>query len=472
MATRVLTAFSPRVLRSGLPSGLANVLSFALPLVLPFVLPFALSLPLAAPALAQTPLTTAEFGRATHEVTAGSPDPAAANTVSLEDVLGLAAERNPLLRGARSEADASAGALMQAGVFPNPELSLLQEGFRGNERTSTALLNQKVELGNKRGARLDIAGYGRDVALASLDGRAAALRADVIAAFYGLLAAQWQLQTMHDSAAIAAKSADLAQRRARAGKVSPVEALKAKVAATSVEIELATLQARIGTAHERLVAVSGSPALLNRAAGGDLETLPAVPPLPQLLQHLDDSPISRRARAEMFRSSAVVALENARRIPDITVTAGAKRIVTGGVNDNQAVIGISIPLPLFDTNKGAILEAAHKADKASADLDSENAQLRLDLTQAYANYDSSTQEARRLKRDVLPAAREALDAMTRGVELGKFSVLDVLDTQRTLFQIRSQYLQALIRSYQAYADLGRLTGTPLRADLSRTNPLP
>jgi cobalt-zinc-cadmium efflux system outer membrane protein len=218
--------------------------------------------------------------------------------------------------------------------------------------------------------------------------------------------------------------------------------------------------------------VSGSPAPMGRAARGDLEILPVVAPLPQLLQHLDDSPISRRARAEMFRSNAVVALENARRIPDITVTAGVKRVVIGGMNDNQAVIGISIPLPLFDSNKGAILEAAHKADKASADLDNENAQLRLDVTQTYANYDSSAQEARRLKHDVLPAARESLDAMSRGFELGKFSFLDVLDAQRTLFQIRSQYLQALTRAYQAYADLGRLTGTPIRADIAQITPLP
>jgi outer membrane protein, heavy metal efflux system len=442
------------------------------PTRLPCTFPLAVSLALAVPAFAQSPLTTAEFVHSAPDAIASSQEPAAANTLSLEEVLGLAAQRNPLLRGARSEVDASAGALMQAGAFPNPEISLLQEGFGGNERTTTALLNQKVELGNKRGARLDIAGYGREVALASLDARAAALRADVIAAFYGLLAAQWQVQTMQDCAAIAARSAELAQRRVRAGKVSPIEALKARVAATGVEIELASLQARIGTAQERLVALSGSPALLGRTAGGDLETLPPVAPLPQLLQHLDDSPIARRARAEMFRSSAVVALENARRIPDITVTAGVKRVAIGGMNDNQAVIGISIPLPLFDSNKGAILEAAHKADKAIADRDNENAQLRLDLTQAYANYNSAAQEARRLSSEVLPAAREALDAMSRGVELGKFSVLDVLDTQRTLFQIRSQYLQALTRSYQAYADLGRLTGMPLRADFSRTNPLP
>lgn len=398
---------------------------------------------------------------------APSPD-----TLSLEEALGLAAEKNPLLRGARATADASAGALMQAGAFPNPEISFLQEGFRGDERTTTAVLNQKLELGNKRGSRLDVATYGREVALASLDGRAAALRADVIVAFYGLLAAQWQLEATRDAAAIAARSLDLAQKRVRAGKVSPVDALKAKVAATGVEIELATLQAGIGAAREKLAAVSGSPIPANRTAHGDLETLPVVAKLPELLQGLDDSPLVRQARAEVRRSDAVVALENARRIPDITVTAGVKRVVIGGMNDNQAVVGVSIPLPLFNSNKGAIIEAARQADKARADLDSENAQWKLAIAQAYSNYDGAAQEARRLKDDALPAARESLDAMSRGFELGKFGFLEVLDAQRTLFDIRSRYLLALTRAHQAYAELGRLTGTPIRTAMLPMKEMP
>ena len=136
----------------------------------------------------------------------------------------------------------------------------------------------------------------------------------------------------------------------------------------------------------------------------------------------------------MLRSNAAVSLERARRIPDVTISAGVKRVTTGGVPDNKAVVGVSIPIPLFNTNKGALLEATHKAARANADLDRERTRLRLDLTQAYANFEAAAQEAQRLKADILPAARLALDAMSRGYGSGKFSFLDVLDAQRTLFR--------------------------------------
>ncbi|GJH25842.1 outer membrane efflux protein [Caballeronia peredens] len=297
--------------------------------------------------------------------------------------------------------------------------------------------------------------------MATLDGSNATLRAQVIAAFISLLAAQRQLQVAEESAEIATRSTDLAEKRAKAGKVSPVEATKARVAASGVQIEVVNARARVSTATEKLVTVTGAPTVRNQGVVGDIEGIPEIEALSALAPRLDDAPLTRAARAEVLRSNAAISVERAKRIPDITVTAGMKRVVTGGIRDNQAVIGVSIPLPLFDTNKGALLEAAHKAEKAEADFDTEKANLRLELTQAYANYESAKQEASRLRVDVLPAARQALDAMSRGYELGKFSFLDVLDAQRTLFQEQSRYVQALTDAHLAVADIGRLTGTPL-----------
>jgi cobalt-zinc-cadmium efflux system outer membrane protein len=417
------------------------------------------------PAFAQSAAPLAQDNRPSLLTTQAAPPEGAA--LSLDEALGIAAENNPLLRGARADAEASRGTFMQAGARPNPQLSLLQEGFGGMERTSTALVNQTVELGGKRQARLDVASYGREVALDLLDARGAALRSDVIAAFYGLLAAQRQLQVARESADIATRSAELADKRARAGKVSPVEATKARVAATGVQIEQANAASRLTIAAEKLSNVTGSPLVRGRPVAGDIENVPALEPLAELLPQLSGAPLARAAQAETLRSNAAIAVERAKRIPDITFSAGMKRVVTGGVPGNQAVVGVSIPLPLFDSNQGALLESVHKAEKASADFESEKARLQLDLTQAYANYERSSLEARRLKTDVLPAAREALDAMSRGYELGKFSFLDVLDAQRTLFQVQSQYVQALTDAHLAYAEVGRLVGVPLPGSAPR-----
>ncbi|HKT98489.1 MAG TPA: TolC family protein [Paraburkholderia sp.] len=381
--------------------------------------------------------------------------------LTLDDILGLAMQANPALRGAQANAAATDGALMQAGALPNPQVSLLQEGFGGLERTTTALVSQVIELGGKRSARLDVASYGKEAALAELGGRAADLQARVTDAFFGLLAARRQFQVANESERIAARFAELAEKRVWAGKASPVDATKAKAAASSAQIELANAKTRVSMAVEKLATLTGSDLVRARDIAGDLQALAPVEPLSGLLARLDDAPLTRMARAEMLRADAAISVERAKRVPDITVSAGMKHVVTGGVSGNQAVVGVSIPLPLFDSNKGAILEATHKAEKAEADFDGEKATLKLALTQAYADYSSAAQEAQRLKNNVLPAAREALDAVSRGYELGKFSFLDVMDAQRTFFQEESRYVQSLNDAQVAHAELGRLVGARL-----------
>jgi outer membrane protein, heavy metal efflux system len=60
-----------------------------------------------------------------------------------------------------------------------------------------------------------------------------------------------------------------------------------------------------------------------------------------------------------------------------------------------------------------------------------------------------------MRQDILPRAQRAFDAAVTGFEAGKFNFLDVLDAQRTLLQIRTQYIQAQYDRYRAVAELGR-----------------
>ncbi|WP_080435678.1 TolC family protein [Burkholderia ubonensis] len=241
--------------------------------------------------------------------------------LTLADALGIAARNNPALRGALADSNASVGALMQAGARPNPELSLLQEGFGGTERTTTALVNQTIELCGKRRARLDVAAYGREAAVATLDEQGAAVRADVTSAFYGLLAAQRKLQITEESAALAA---------------------------AAVQIEVATARSRVEIAREKLNAATGSVRTEARVAVVDLEALPAVAPFAVLAEQLADAPLARVTRAEMLRSNAAVSLERAKRMPDVTVSAGMKRVVTGPGTG----LGLAIVRSIMDNHGG------------------------------------------------------------------------------------------------------------------------
>ena len=68
-----------------------------------------------------------------------------------------------------------------------------------------------------------------------------------------------------------------------------------------------------------------------------------------------------------------------------------------------------------------------------------------------------------MRYDVVPAAELAYGAAREGYREGKFGFLEVLDAQRTLFEAKGQYIDALSEYHAARADTERLIGQPLHS---------
>ena len=80
-------------------------------------------------------------------------DTAGVRGLSLRQAIEVALTHNPDLATAVLEVGASEGVRQQAGAYPNPEISWLQEDTQRATRTTTLQLNQSIELGGKRTAR-------------------------------------------------------------------------------------------------------------------------------------------------------------------------------------------------------------------------------------------------------------------------------------------------------------------------------
>jgi cobalt-zinc-cadmium efflux system outer membrane protein len=199
---------------------------------------------------------------------------------------------------------------------------------------------------------------------------------------------------------------------------------------------------------------------------GAVGTLPALPALEQLNARLANAPNLLRAQLEVNRRQALTQVERTRRIPDVTVSLGARR--NEELGRNQAVFGISIPLPLFDRNQGNLLEALRRTDKARDELIATEVRLSGELVQAHERLNAARQEVDVLQNEILPGAQSAYDAATKGFELGKFSFLEVLDAQRMLLQSKSQYLRTLTEGHRTVAEIERVLGNASSTTLAVT----
>lgn len=381
--------------------------------------------------------------------------------LSLAEAIGMALQHSPELRAAQYELQASDGGVVQAGARPNPELQTLLEDTRAQTRTTTVQISQPIELGGKRAARVSAAQLLQAQVAIDLQARRAQVRADVTEAFFAMAIAQERVRLAQASSDLAMRASQAVAKRVQAGKVSPVEETRAKVAQAAVAVELLQAQSEMRVAQQRLGSLLGKPSSTLTAINwqASVDAAAAITPafLSRQASRLTEAPLLRQARLEVDRRRALTDLEEARRIPDVTVTLGTKR--SQELGRNQAVVGLALPLPVWDTNQGNVLQALRLQDKAQADLVATQMRVDSQWSQLSERFQAAHAEVQALQQDVLPGAQSAWQAAVTGFELGKFSFLETLDAQRTLFQARAQYLRALGEKHRAAADIDRLLGT-------------
>ena len=379
----------------------------------------------------------------------------ASQPLTLGAALQAAIDNSPTLSAARREIDAAQGALTQAGVYQNPSLDLEVEDLRSGMRSTTVTLSQPLELGGKRSARVAAAERALEAIRVKSEATEAQLKADVTAAFLSALLSQERVRLAQESLNIARSGSQAASKRVQAGKVSPLEETRSKVAEANVRLELVQAQGELAAQLQELRALLAGGVPFDTLDGNAL-LLPTLPPIDVLQARVENSPTMRQARLETSRLSALADLEQAKRKPDIAVSLGMQRSQQDG--RSTAIVGVSIPLPVFDTNRGNIIQSLRLRDKSEDDARALELRLRADLAIARQRMEIASQEVAAVSAEILPSAQLAFDAAAQGFELGKFEYLDVLDAQRTLLQARSQYLRSIGESHRAAADVARLLG--------------
>jgi cobalt-zinc-cadmium efflux system outer membrane protein len=360
------------------------------------------------------------------------------------------------MRAAAHEVAASEATVDQAGRYPNPELEFLREGQQAGTRTTTVQVNQPIELGGKRRARVALAEGSVALAKSELAVRRQDIRSDVIAGYYAVVVAQERQQLAQALTGLARKSADVAGKRVAAGKISPIDETKAHLAAVDASTELNHATAELAVARTRLAALIGRPAGSILLADQSVEQLPEVGPLEKLLAKASNSSPVERARSQLAAEEAQSDVERAARIPDVTLSIGSQR--DDQVGRRQAVVALSVPLPLFNRNQGNLTAALRRTDKAREELAAAEVSTASGLATAYIRYDVAKSEATLLRQDVIPNAKSAYELTLKGFEYGKFSFLEVLDAQRTWFQAQLRQWNAMLEAYHAFADIERLVG--------------
>jgi cobalt-zinc-cadmium efflux system outer membrane protein len=381
--------------------------------------------------------------------------------VTLEEALARAAAAEPGLAAAAAGVEAARAGVDQASVRLNPSLSVEAENFGGTGPLSgadsietTATYEQIWQRGGDRRARIGVA--EGDLALARGDAvlRRLDLLRDVQEAYVDAAAAAARRDLAVDRLAIAD-----GVRSTVAGRVS--RALDPSVALARAELELETARAEVDAAGAAADAARMRLASfwsdLSAAFTVDLEGFYDPGAHAQEIDELldDGSPDLALIQAARGRAAAVVDLEVARGVQDVELGAGLRHANDTG--DVAVVAEVSIPLALFDRNRGAVAAARAERTRLAYEEASARRSILRDIASLQRMRASAIARVDALRERVIPLAERALQEARDGYARGGFSSLEVNDAQRALHDARESLVDALADYHLADAALDRLT---------------
>ncbi|HTS90228.1 MAG TPA: TolC family protein [Gemmatimonadales bacterium] len=385
---------------------------------------------------------------------------------SRQEAVDSALAWNPALVVAREQAEQARARVVEATAFPDPSLSA---DFTGQ----TGLLSPGSRTGGDVGVGVTVP-FPYKFHL-----RGSVSRADVESAQYAytLLAQQTASQTAqaYDALLVALRhQSDLTEgkqlaedflekteARLDAGTAARIDVLRARVDLAAAVNALIANQRDIANAR------AGIDRLLGRSLAAPFEAsdsllvpddLPALDSLLRRAQAGRPELLSLASQQAGARASTTLAREYW--LPDLDLFA-SRNYAAGSPATYTTGVGFSIPLFFWNHRRGEVAESQHHEFELRAAYRDQAAQVDQDVRLTYAAAATAIEQAKYLRDDLLPEARQAYHITLVSYGLGGSSALDVLDARRTLLDAESQYADALGAANDARADLERAAGSPV-----------
>lgn len=389
--------------------------------------------------------------------------------LSLSEARSLARQHSPDLASSRQAVAAAAGRARQAGAWLNPTLSYTVEMTSGDGESDSqdiVRLDQPIEIGGQRGARQEAASLtlaATEYRVAAAEGR---LDFEVTRTYATVAAAGRRAQLAEEAAAIFARAVHASEARLDAGDVSGYQ--HRRLALEAARYGAAALAARLArdSSLHLLATMVGLPASAERLGSIALADLsapgPIAGPLDSLVQRaLIGQPELLAIQSEAAARSAEVRVASAVRIPTLTLSGGYKRQDINTSVLEGFVAGVSVPLPIWDRNGGAVSAARAEEDRGVSDVEAARRHTRNEVVAAYEAMQAIGSALALLSPQLGDNAVKARRAAEVAYGEGEIGLLEWLDAVRAFEEAEATYATMVAEYITRRAALERAVGATL-----------
>ena len=392
--------------------------------------------------------------------------------LTLNQARELARQVSAELTAAREAVAAAAARERQAGAFLNPTLSYQREQTSGDGQTNSqniASVDQPIELGGIRGARVDVARLRREIAEARVAAAESQIDFDVTRAYALAVAADRRAALAEQAASAFARASTVSRTRLVEGDVSGYSHRRIQLEAARYAGLLA--EATLTRRTARLTLASFLAASVDSLRGTNFVLDDSVAHATAVIADDSLQVLAARHRAELRAATleAEVAAAEGRlvareRVPVPTLSAGLKNEQTVGRDFNGFIAGVSLPLPIWDRRRGAIEAADAEGRRRVAEAETVRRGIAREVADAAAAFRAVNEQLTLLHPLLGSESQTALQAAQVAYTEGEISLVEWLDAVRAYQEAEGTFATLRAESLIRRAALERAVGVPLSGD--------
>jgi len=381
-----------------------------------------------------------------------SQEKSAGALMTLDQFEKIAGESNPTLRQAEAEIRAANARRQQAGLYPNPSVGYQGEQIRGGSYgggEQGGFVQQTVVLGGKLGLRRGIYEQQTRSDQIGVEEQTYRVHGDVQQAFYDALTAQATVQLRQRLLGVSLDAVETVHQLANVGQADAPDILQTEVETEQAKVDYGAAQRVYLKNFAKLMAMVGMPEMQVTRVEGDLYAAPQVDVTAVVARITSTSPMVRRVDQQIAVAQASVVSAKRQVVPDLTLRAGEQyngelvsdnpRRATGA----QSFASASIGLPLWNRNQGNVQAATADAVRAKEDARRVRLELAGSAQAEVEEYLTAQMQVERYKTELLPRAQRAYELYRTKYDGMAVAYPLVLVSQRTYFQLRVGYIEAL-----------------------------
>jgi cobalt-zinc-cadmium efflux system outer membrane protein len=398
-----------------------------------------------------------------------TPAPTAKRSITLTDAVSIFLQQNLQLVAARYDVDSADAEKLTARLRPNPEVTIGSSGLPVNftgpfvsQQTFSYGISQTLELGGKRRKRMDSANANSDLAQGEFQMVVWQLTNDLKRKFYAVLLAEALLKLARENQTTFAETIKHTTELFEAGEISGLDLRRLEVEKLKFDTDLANSERDYELALRDLRVTLGGD---YRAM--DIEVAGAVDyyqPYEFSLSELRDKALAARpdlkaAQLSERAADASIRLQDAQRIPDLTVGGGIDQVPSG---TSTYTVGIGITLPVSNRNQGERAKALIEKKKAQNQQQLVTNQVLSDVDKALVAFEIQKRRVELYRTGVLTKVNEIQNLTEFSLKAGESSTLELLDAIRTRRETLASFYQTLFDYQVSLLDLELATATPLQ----------